>query len=96
MFLLRTKKQQEEEIRKDEISLKNKQSEMMSIENEIETLIQMLKQLENQKNDAVKKLKDLDTQVCTLTNYYKHFVLIIHTNWPILLISNFDFACRFA
>lgn len=47
----------------EEQSLRLKQSEIKSIQNEIEALSQMLKQLENQKNDAKKRIDDLNTQV---------------------------------
>lgn len=51
------------EVVAEEASLRLKQSEIKSVQNEIETLSQMLKQLENQRNDACKKLDDFNSQV---------------------------------
>lgn len=44
--------------------MKLKESEIKSITNEIETLHQMIKQLDNQKVEAKKRLEDMDIQVC--------------------------------
>ena len=58
----------------EEKSLQSKVNEMKSIQNEVDTLTQMLKQLENQKNDASKRLDDLSSQVCR-TIYLSCFFL---------------------
>ena len=60
----REKVQCESEVTAEEASLRLKQSEVKNIQNEIEALSQMLKQLENQKNDASRRLDDLNSQVC--------------------------------
>lgn len=60
----------ESEVVNEEASLKLKQSEVKSVQNEIEALGQMLKQLENQKNDAKKKIDELQSQVENLNKQY--------------------------
>ena len=59
----REKVKYESEVTAEEASLRIKQSEIKNIQNEIESLSQMLKQLESQKNDASRRLDDLNAQV---------------------------------
>lgn len=47
----------------DEASVKLKQSEIKNLQNEIETLHQMLKQLDTQKGEALRRLDELSNQV---------------------------------
>ncbi len=53
----------ESEVNQDEACMKLKQSEIKNLQNEIETLHQMLKQLDSQKSEARKRLEDLGSQV---------------------------------
>lgn len=46
--------------------MKLKESEIKSIKNEIETMLQMIKQLENQKVEAAKRLDEMENQTVTL------------------------------
>ena len=46
-----------------EINIRLKQSEIKILQNELETLYQMIKQLENQKLEAKKRLDDMSNQV---------------------------------
>ena len=67
----------ENEIREEEANIKLKQSDMKNLENEIETMNQMIKQLDTQKDVARKKLDEMAAQVrclkfSSLTNF-KYF-----------------------
>lgn len=55
--------QLEQDVNQQETQQKLKESEMKSLHNEHETLNQMLKQLENQKVEANRRLNDMDVQV---------------------------------
>ena len=46
-----------------EINIRLKQSEIKILQNELETLYQMIKQLENQKLEDKKRLDDMSNQV---------------------------------
>lgn len=82
-MFLREKVKYESEVTSEETSLRLKQNEIKNIQNEMETLSQMLKQLENQKNDASKRLDDLNSQVWfILTNFGLVFALLHDTNLP--------------
>lgn len=53
----------ETELNQNEGNMKLKESEIKNLQNEIETLHQMLKQLDAQKGEARKRLDDLGNQV---------------------------------
>lgn len=72
----REKSKFETEVVADEASLRLKQSEIQNVQNEIETLTQMLKQLENQKNDATKRIDDLSLQVSLFDFDFRSWNLI--------------------
>lgn len=55
--------QLEQDVTQQETQLKLKESESKSLQNEYETLNQMLKQLENQKVEANRRLGEMDVQV---------------------------------
>ena len=59
----REKNALEGEVTQYETQHKLKGSEIKSIQNEIETMHQMIKQLETQKIEARKRLADMDVQV---------------------------------
>lgn len=61
--LIREKSKLENEIREEEANIKLKQSDMKNLENEIETMNQMIKQLDTQKDVARKKLDEMAAQV---------------------------------
>ena len=50
------------------MNVKLKESEIKGLQNEIETLHQMLKQLDSQKSEARKRLDDLAAQVDLLSH----------------------------
>lgn len=53
----------ESEVTQEEATMRLKQSEIKSMLNETETLHQMVRQLDNQKTEARKRLDDLGSQV---------------------------------
>lgn len=53
------------EVNRQEASIRLKQSEIKNHQNELETLCQMIKQLENQKIEAKKRLEEMSNQVKT-------------------------------
>lgn len=59
----------EEEVNRDEATMRLKQSEIKSMQNETETLYQMVRQLDVQKGEARKRLDDLASQVCFILCY---------------------------
>lgn len=54
----------ETDIAQKEADIKIKGGEIKSLQSELDTLTAALKQLENQKGEAQKRLNDLRTQVC--------------------------------
>ena len=59
----REKLKLESEVNQEEATMRLKQSEIKSMLNETETLHQMVRQLDNQKTEARKRLDDLGSQV---------------------------------
>ena len=59
----------EGDVNREEATMRLKQSEIKSLQNEAETLQQMIKQLDVQKGEARKRLDDLGSQV--YTNFIK-------------------------
>lgn len=53
----------ENEVNQQEANVKLKESEIKNLQNENETLHQMIKQLDAQKGEARKRLEDLGVQV---------------------------------
>jgi len=59
----REKLKLEGDVNREEATMRLKQSEIKSLQNEAETLQQMIKQLDVQKGEARKRLDDLGSQV---------------------------------
>lgn len=70
MSMNRERLKLESEVTQEEATMRLKQSEIKSMSNETETLHQMVRQLDNQKTEARKRLDDLGAQV--------KFCLIFH------------------
>ena len=80
----------EEEVNREEATMRLKQSEIKSMQNETETLHQMVRQLDVQKGEARKRLDDLTSQVCSLLVMcpidFRAFNNFIHTHFVQLLL----------
>lgn len=63
LIRLREKLKLESDVTQEEATMRLKQSEIKSMMNETETLHQMVRQLDNQKTEARKRLDDLGSQV---------------------------------
>lgn len=61
--LIREKHGLEQDISQKEADIKIKNGEIKSLQSELDTLAATLKQLDNQKGEAQKRLNDLQTQV---------------------------------
>lgn len=61
--LAKERRQLENEVAQKEADLRVKSGEVRSLQSELDTLVATLKQLENQKGEAQKRLNDLKTQV---------------------------------
>lgn len=70
----------ETEISQKEIDIRIKSGEIKSLQSELDTLAATLKQLENQKGEAMKRLGDLKAQVSQLYKLLKTCIVyaIIH------------------
>lgn len=66
IFFLREKRHLEQDITQKEADIRIKNGEIKLLTSELTTLTTTLKQLENQKGEAQKRLDDLDSQVCLL------------------------------
>lgn len=67
--LTRERNTLETDIAQKEADIKIKNGEVKSLQSELDTLAATLKQLENQKGEAQKRLNDLKTQVFNFTLY---------------------------
>lgn len=77
------------EVNRQEASIRLKQSEIKNLQNELETLVQMIKQLEIQKIEAKKRLEEMSNQVNSRSIFFKN-------NCTFLLFSlNFYFSIYF-
>lgn len=71
--LAKERRQLESELVQKEADIRIKNGEVRNLQSELDTLVATLKQLENQKGEAQKRLNDLKAQVCgLLIVYFKH------------------------
>ena len=70
--IFREKLKLEGEVNREEATMRLKQSEIKSLQNEAETLQQMIKQLDVQKGEARKRLDDLGAQVYFVSSDYSN------------------------
>lgn len=62
--LAKERRQLESELVQKEADIRIKNGEVRNLQSELDTLVATLKQLENQKGEAQKRLNDLKAQVC--------------------------------
>lgn len=62
--LAKERRQLESELVQKEADIRIKNGEVRNLQSELDTLVATLKQLENQKGEAQKRLNDLKSQVC--------------------------------
>lgn len=66
--LAKERRQLENDVIQKEADIRIKNGEVRNLQSELDTLVATLKQLENQKGEAQKRLNDLKAQVCTMAN----------------------------
>lgn len=64
--LAKERRQLENELVQKEADIRIKNGEVRNLQSELDTLVATLKQLENQKGEAQKRLNDLKAQVCEM------------------------------
>lgn len=75
--LAKERRQLESELVQKEADIRIKNGEVRNLQSELDTLVATLKQLENQKGEAQKRLNDLKAQV-------SHFIIILLKTFNIL------------
>lgn len=65
--LAKERRQLENELVQKEADIRIKNGEVRNLQSELDTLVATLKQLENQKGEAHKRLNDLKAQVCWIS-----------------------------
>lgn len=85
--LAKERRQLESELVQKEADIRIKNGEVRNLQSELDTLVATLKQLENQKGEAQKRLNDLRAQVCHLHFYPINFVCF---TLPFSLSLSFD------
>lgn len=82
--LTRERHSMEQDIAQKEADIKIKNGEIKSLQSELDTLAATLKQLENQKGEAQKRLNDLKAQV---SGQVRQFLAWLQNAW---LVRNHD------
>lgn len=72
--LAKERRQLESELVQKEADIRIKNGEVRNLQSELDTLVATLKQLENQKGEAQKRLNDLKAQVCNLSHISQLFL----------------------
>lgn len=70
--LAKERRQLENDVIQKEADIRIKNGEVRNLQTELDTLVATLKQLENQKGEAQKRLTDLKSQVCVCKVLYVH------------------------
>lgn len=68
----------EQDIAQKEADIKIKNGEIKSLQSELDTLAATLKQLENQKGEAQKRLNDLKAQVNNILIWYIWMICLLN------------------
>lgn len=85
--LARERRLLESELVQKEADIRIKNGEVRNLQSELDTLVATLKQLENQKGEAQKRLNDLKAQVLFVTCSNIAFILFVH------LTITIEFLC---